>query len=324
MIKSPKLSVVIPMYNEEANVVNTIKRINETLQVLPNWELILINDGSTDSTLSLARQTCQGKKNIKIISYTINRGRGRALREGFKQTSGEIIVTIECDLSYDPSYILTLYKQLYENPEVDIVLGSVYMKGGKATEVPAHRLVFSRYGNKVLSYAFGAKLSTLTSMLRGYRKRVIDSLSLESEGKEIHLEIISRALSLSYLIKEIPVVLQGRKFGKSKFNLINTATSHLFFSFTERPMIIFGAIGILLLLVGLAGCVYIIILWQQQLLNPERPLIILVVLLILTGLQTLFFGFLAIQQSHIRKEIFRLQSQNKNNPQKVNDLQRIK
>ena len=308
----PKLSVVVPMYNEEGTVVSTIERIEEVLMnAVPRWELILVNDGSTDGTLNTAHRASQGKDNIRIVSYTINRGRGRALREGFKQASGEIIVTIECDLSYDPRYIYALYQELCKNPEVDIILGSVYAKGGQAVDVPPRRLALSRYGNKVLAYALGANVSTITSMLRGYRRRVLEALSLESDGKEIHLEILSKAVALNFLIKEVPVVLRGRKTGKSKFKLVNTVTSHLLFSFLEKPMIIFGLLGIILLLAGVAGGIYIIVLWREGRLNPDRPLIIVTALLILTGLQTLFFGFLAIQQSYLRKQIYRLQSENK-------------
>ena len=313
MPDNPKLSVVVPMYNEEEVIGDTVQRIKESLEVVPDWELILVNDGSTDRTIEAANRAMSGKENVRLVSYAINRGRGKALREGFRTAVGEIIVTIECDLSYNPSHILVLYRELANNPEVDMILGSAYMEGGRAKGVPAYRLAISKYGNKLLSYSFGAKLKTLTSMLRGYRRRVIDSLELESDGKEIHLEILSKAIALNYLIREVPATLEGRKSGKSKFKFVSTASSHLFLSFAERPMLVFGLIGILLLLGGIVGGIYLIVLWQQGNLTPSRPLIILVALLILTGIQTLFFGFLSIQQGQLRREIFRLESQIKKN-----------
>jgi len=308
MTNQPKLSVIVPMYNEENVVDSTIKKIREELRDLPEWELLLINDGSTDNTLQKVYKASADIANISIHSYAVNRGRGKALREGFKLATGEIIVTIECDLSYDSSNIKNLYNELVNNPEYDIILGSAYMSGGGAINLPSHRLALSRWGNKMLSFALNSKLHTFTSMLRGYRHRAINSLSLDSDGKEIHLEIISKALAIGLLIKEIPAILKGRELGKSKFRLTNTIGSHLFFSISERPMIIFGLLGILLLIAGLVSSIYLIILWQQAKLNPDRPLIILTAILIVTGLQALFFGFVAIQQLHIRKEIFKMQS----------------
>ena len=309
----PKLSVVVPMYNEETNVEKTISRIAEVLQQIKNWELILVNDGSTDSTQQKAEAFRRSEGRILVVSYHTHRGRGRALREGFKVASGDIIVTIECDLSYHPRYILALYSELCQNSELDMVIGSVYMPGGKAINVPRGRLAISRLGNKILSFAFGAKLFTLTGMLRGYRRKSLEMLSLESDEKEIHLEIISKALSLNYLIGEIPVILQGRSSGKSKFKLMRTASSHVLLSLLEKPMIIFGIIGIILLIAGLACAIFLIVLWREALLNPDRPLIIVTAILLIGGLQAFFFGFLAIQQNNLRREIFRLQSKIKKN-----------
>jgi hypothetical protein len=148
---------------------------------------------------------------------------------------------------------------------------------------------------------------------------VLDGLELESKGKEIHLEILSKALALGYRVLEIPAVLRGRKKGRSKFRFRGTAVSHLLFSFNERPILIFGTLGMLLLAGGVAGGVYVSILRFQGLLNPGRPLITLVVILMLAGLQILSFGFIALQIGALRREILKIQRENQLLQRRLNE-----
>jgi hypothetical protein len=154
------------------------------------------------------------------------------------------------------------------------------------------------------------RIYTSTGIFRAYRKKVLDSLELESDGKEIHLEILSKALALGYRVKEIPATLNNRKRGKSKFKLKKTAISHLVFSVFEKPMIIFGFIGLLTLSIGLLIGLYIAYLRFSGDLTPGRPLITFALLLILGGIQILSFGFVAIQIVTLRKEILRIQKGN--------------
>jgi hypothetical protein len=139
---------------------------------------------------------------------------------------------------------------------------------------------------------------------------VLDSLELESDGKEIHLEILSKAMALGYRVREIPVILKGRKKGRSKFKFKKTAVSHLVFSAFEKPMIVFGFLGLLILSIGLIIGLYIAYLRFSGELTPGRPLITFAILLILGGIQILSFGFIAIQIVSLRKEILRIQKGN--------------
>jgi hypothetical protein len=139
---------------------------------------------------------------------------------------------------------------------------------------------------------------------------VLDSLELESDGKEIHLEILSKAMALGYRVTEVPVILKGRKKGRSKFKFKKTAISHLIFSFFEKPMIVFGFLGLLTLGIGLLIGIYIAYLRFSGELTPGRPLITFAILLILGGIQILSFGFIAIQIVSLRREILRIQKEN--------------
>jgi dolichol-phosphate mannosyltransferase len=305
------LSIVIPMFNEAENVEATLRRVEEAMASFQgDYEIIPVNDGSLDDTLELLKRLALQNERMRVVSYPKNIGRGMALRKGFEASGGKIVVSIDADLSYDPHYILDLVNTLKAAPDIDVVLASPYMPGGGAEDVPAHRLWVSKLGNKILRYALPNRIHTSTGIFRAYRKRVLDSLELESDGKEIHLEILSKAMALGYRVTEVPVILRGRRKGRSKFKFKKTATSHLVFSVFEKPMIVFGFLGLLTLGIGLLIGLYIAYLRFSGELTPGRPLITFAILLILGGIQILSFGFIAIQIVSLRREILRIQKEN--------------
>ncbi len=305
------LSVVIPMFNEAENVRGTIARVEEALcPYNGKYEIVAVNDGSTDDTLRLLQEVASGDKRLRVASYPRNMGRGMALRTGFNEARGKIVVSIDADLSYDPKYILDLVRVLENETDVDVVLASPYMPGGGVRDVPTFRLMVSKIGNKILRLAMPNRIYTSTGIFRAYRKKVLDSLELESDGKEIHLEILSKAIALGYRVREVPAVLTGRRKGKSKFKFRKTAITHLAFSAFEKPMILFGILGLLTVGLGLVTGLYIVYLRLAGQLTAGRPLITLALLLILGGIQILSFGFIALQIVSLRKEILRIQREN--------------
>jgi glycosyltransferase involved in cell wall biosynthesis len=305
------LSIVIPMFNEAENVESTVNRVEEALASFKGtYEIVAVNDGSIDGTLEILYRLKEQKGKIEVVSYPKNIGRGMALRRGFQESKGEIIVSIDADLSYAPSYILDLVETLTKDPYLDFVVASPYMPGGGVENVPVLRLWVSKLGNKILRLAMPNRIYTSTGIFRAYRKKVLDSLELESDGKEIHLEILSKALALGYRVKESPAILTSRKRGKSKFKFRKTAISHLVFSVFEKPVIIFGFVGLLTLAIGFLIGIYIVYLRFLGDLTPGRPLITFAILLILGGIQILSFGFIAIQIVSLRREILRIQKEN--------------
>jgi glycosyltransferase involved in cell wall biosynthesis len=307
-----KATIVVPMFNEEDNVKKTATEIAKAMKGQEDWELILVDDGSTDQTLKVAKQLAQESKNICVVAHPKNYGRGKALRTGFAQAKGDFVATLDADLSYHPDYIPKMIEILQNEPDVDIVVGSPYMAGGKTAGVSYLRIFLSKLGNKILSLTMPYGIRTFTGILRAYRKEVLDSLELQEDGKEIHLEILSKALALGYQVKEIPATLTARKKGKSKFKLSATVTSHLLFSIFERPAVYLSLAGLILIFLGLLSGSYIIYLWRQGTLNPNRPLIILMVLFLLTGTQIVIFGILSSQLIILRNEIYRIQKENLN------------
>jgi len=303
-----ELSIIAPMFNEEANVTRTFDKLKNGLKDFKgDWEAIFIDDGSTDTTLQKAQALATKEQNLKVISYPVNMGRGRALKCGFENAEGKYIISVDFDLSYSVEHILKLYTTLKEDPMLDMVLASPYMPGGSVENVPPFRLFVSKAGNLILRNSFPKRFHTVTSIMRGYKSEIIKSLDLESNGKEIHLEILAKALGTGYTCKEVPAVLTGRQKGKSKFRFARTSFTHILFSLSERPVIIFMLGGIFCLFLGLIMGGYITYLRFSGILNI-RPLIDLVVLLIVIGVQLFSFGILAGQNGILRKEIYKLQS----------------
>jgi glycosyltransferase involved in cell wall biosynthesis len=316
-----ELSVISPMYNEANNVLSTVSKLIETLSNFQkSWELLLVNDGSIDNTLEIVQDLEKKTENLRVISYPVNFGRGKALRTGFEHSRGRYVITIDFDLSYSPDHIIEIYKHLTDPDEMnDVVLGSAYMQGGQVVGVSFMRMFVSRIGNRILEYAFPQPFKTSTCILRGYKGEVIRALDLSSDGKEIHLEVLSKVCALGFYVKEIPATLTSRKAERSKFAFRRTSITHLVFSIFEKPILGFGIAGLLLTLLGFFIGLYVVWLRYFGALNPSRPLVPLMIILLIMGSQFFCFAFIASQNNYLRNQVYRLQRQINRMRNKDND-----
>jgi len=306
-----KISVIIPMFNEEDNVLRTLTEVNSVLKVYDDYEIIAVDDGSKDQTLRLTKEFSSNNQNVRVVAQQVNMGMGKALRTGFEHAKGDIIITIDADLSYNASHINLLASELINDNTVDIAVGSPYMEGGDVKNVPFNRLFISRVANKFVGYSMPENLSTVTSVLRAYKSEVLDSMELESNGTDINLEILSKAIATHYKIKEVPAVLEGRELGQSKLKFRSKTISHVLFSLYEKPMMLFGVIGLLLLIIGIISGIYLFYEYLIGTLDPTRPLMLFMVLMIISGIQILIFGFVATQISLLKREIYIVQKENR-------------
>lgn len=309
--------MIIPMYNEEDNVLITLEEVKKVLKIYDSYQILAVDDGSSDQTLQLLEKFAEENQELKVLSHPVNMGMGRALQTGFEKAEGDVVITLDADLSYDPKYITKLIHELCEN-HLDIVIGSQYMEGGETEDIPFIRLFISKMANKIVGYALDENISTVTGILRAYRKEVIESIEIESNGTEINPEILSKAISIGFKVKEIPVKLKGRKLGESKVQFRSTTVSHLLFTFYERPMMLFGGIGLILCLIGIIITIYLFCEYLMGTLDPTRPLMFVMVLLIISGIQILMFGFVATQISLLKREIYIIQKENKLLRKKLN------
>jgi len=297
------------MHNEEENAADTLAALATALEKQGwSYELVPVNDGSTDATAERLADLAEKDPLIRPVSYTVNRGRGYALRRGFALARSTYVVSMDADLSYSPDTAVRMVTTLIEDPEADLVLASPYMPGGSVEGVPFARLALSRGGNWVLRRSLPQPVWTSTGIVRAYRATVLHSLDLESDGKEIHLEILSEAMALGYRVVEIPAVLSTRRKGTSKFRPKATMTSHLAFSVLERSAWLFSIAGLLLIICGLAVGIYLLTVFMRGDLNPERPLMTVMVLLFLGGAVGMSFSLLAMQMLELRRNMVRLQA----------------
>ena len=265
--EKPVVSIVIPGYNEEAIVTENLEvyyRYMSELEVKYEWEIIFINDGSTDNTGSLADEFALRHPRIRIVHHIVNSNLGDALKTGFANATGDYTITMDLDMSYAPWHIEKLVETLVSN-QAEVVVASPFMKGGKVTAVPLLRNVLSRGVNLFMKIAAQQKYHTFTGMVRGYRTDYIRSLNLKSKDYEINPEILYKSMILRARIVEIPAHLdwtgQNKFKGKRTSNkkILESVSSSLMSGFMFRPYIFFLGTGIFLLLVALYLIVWIFI-----------------------------------------------------------------
>jgi len=307
------LSIICPMYNEgmsiQSNLINLIQVLEKNYK--DDFEIILVNDGSTDNALEEATKIVERDSRLRLISYKKNRGRGYALRQGFGITRGDIIVTTESDLSWGESIIKDMVDKL-ESEELDMVVASPHTKGGKLVNVPRFRVLLTRFGNFLLRFLMPGNLTMYTGMTRAYRRPVLDALDLEEDSKEIHLEIIAKASALGFSIGEVPATLawekgKRRKRGKLSFNAKKLILSHLLFGFAEFPLFLFGTIAGILFVIAFVAGIYMLVLSLSGISQAGRPLMLITILFILAAIQILLFSFMAHQIRDVKRHLVRLQ-----------------
>ncbi len=306
-----ELSIVMPMFNEEQVISQNVQKVICAFDPQGiSWEIILVNDGSTDGSLKIAKTEAERFSQLRIISYDANRGRGYALRKGIEAARGKLIITTESDLTWGVEALLKIFKGLQES-EDDVIVASPYCSGGRVENVPLKRALLSRIGNRVLGFTFSGKVTMVSGMTRGYRREIFEAMELESNGKEIHLEILSKAQALGFRISEVPAILRWErgKSGRWKGSQRRTRKliiSHLLFSFGELPFLLFGTVGSFFLLLGASFGIYAYFLSLSGIHMAGRPMILVATLLILFGFQILAFCFLANQNRDLRNALIRM------------------
>jgi len=289
------LSIVVPLFNEAENAALLLERIHDALSAYPHpWELICIDDGSTDETLAcLSRSAADYGPHVKIVALRRNFGQTAAMQAGFDHSRGDIVVTMDGDLQNDPRDIPRMVERL-QAEDLDLLVG-----WRRDRNDPWLRRLFSRVANRLIARATGVHLHDYGCSLKVYRGNVIRDVNLIGEMHRF-IPVWVAAVTQTSRIQEEVVTHHARQFGTSKYGFSRTyrvlldLLSVLFFlRFLSRPAHFFGNFGLALGSLGGAGLVYLavvkFVLGQNI---GQRPLLMISILLVLVSIQLISTGLI--------------------------------
>jgi glycosyltransferase involved in cell wall biosynthesis len=296
----PYLSFIIPLLNEAKSLDTLYEKIVHVLKPYDyNYELIFVDDGSTDASFKTIQEIREKDPSVKIIRFRKNFGKSAALNQGFRFAKGDIIFTLDADLQDDPKEIPRFISKINEG--FDLVSG---WKQSRKDSVLMKNLP-SKLFNFAVGHIVGLKIHDYNCGFKAYRKQLAKNLSLYGD---LHRYIPALAFSQGYKVTEIPVEHHARRHGKSKFGLerfthglFDFLTITFLIKFLKRPMHFFGWFGGILSTFGFGVCLYLSVLWFGGESIGNRPLLILGILLILIGMQMLSTGLIAEMIVHSQK-----------------------
>ena len=303
-----RLSVVIPAFNEAESLPELIERIHVAAADLAPYEILVVDDGSSDGTVNLLERLSEKDPRLGFVSFGRNYGKSAALATAFDRVRGEVIVTMDADLQDDPAEIPALVAKLDEG--WDLVSG-----WKRERKDPISKTVPSRVWNSVMRRATGLKLHDINCGLKGYRREVVKSLRVYGE---LHRFLPALAHWEGFRVTEIPVRHHERRFGQSKFGgrrFLNGIFDLMTVVFVARrsaaPLHTFGRIGFVFFAVGALISGYFMLVWIITQALHVRPLLVLGLFLLMMAIQLWSVGLLGELMIHLRarEESYRIKAE---------------
>jgi dolichol-phosphate mannosyltransferase len=223
----PRLTVVVPCFNEAESIPRLVgewRRLRQTLAGQHEAEILLVDDGSTDSTWQLLHEHFGDEPAARLIRHEANQGIAAAIRTGLAHASAEIVASIDADCTYQPVQLVSLLGLLTD--DVDMVVASPYHPAGKVAGVATWRLTLSRLASRLYALVLRNQLHTYTSCFRVYRKSAVVDLPLTRGGFVGVVELLWQLDRRGGRIVECPAVLSVRITGQSKMRVARTALAH--------------------------------------------------------------------------------------------------
>ena len=291
--RKPQLSIVMPVYNEEQNVCPLFEEITQALKNYPHlYEIIFVDDGSTDQTAHFLQKICQQDDRVKCIIFQGNFGQTAALSAGFDLAQGDLIVSLDGDGQNDPADIpmlLDIMEQGY-----DVVCG--WRKKRKDSFLA--RKLPSFIANRIIAWVTGVFIHDYGCTLKVYKKEIIKNIKLYGE---MHRFIPAYASWAGARVTEVEVNHRPRMAGISKYNILRSykvildlITVKFLCDFSTSPIYFFGTFGMILCGSGLlAAIVTLVEKYYQGVFVHRNPLILLAILLFILGVQFIMIGLLA-------------------------------
>ena len=295
-ISFQKISLVIPLLNEEESILPLINEIRKAIKPLNKpYEVIFVDDGSTDSSLKVIKDAVKTDNRLKFISFRKNYGKSAALQTGFRSVSGDVIITLDADLQDDPAEIPNLLAKMDEG--YDLVSG-----WKKKRFDPLVKRQSSKFFNWVTRVISGIKIHDFNCGLKAYKKEVVQNIKVHGE---LHRYIPVFADWNGFRITEIPVKHHPRRYGKTKFGIsrffkgfVDLITVIFTTRYIRRPMHLFGFLGAVSFLAGFAINGYLTYEWFLHKTFSNRPILFLGMLLIIVGVQFFSVGLLGEMLVH--------------------------
>ena len=292
--QAPELSVIIPIYDEQDNILPLHEQLAEALEQLGRtYQVIYVDDGSRDASTQRLQTVAESDSHVVVIQFRRNFGQTAALQAGIDVSRGELLVFMDGDMQNDPRDIGRLLEKIDEGN--DVVSG--WRKDRKDDLL--RRKVPSWLANRLISWVTGVRLKDYGCTLKAYRRETLADVRLYGE---MHRFMPAYASWTGAAIAEIPVTHHERRFGRSKYGIWRTSrvmldllTVKLLGSYATKPIYFFGAFGFLL---GAAAFVCGLIVLVEKMLPPypeahNNPLLLLAVLLATLGVQFVLLGLLA-------------------------------
>lgn len=291
------ISIVIPLLNEQ----NSLEELSSSVSSVINdlnlkYEIILIDDGSTDNSWKIISKICLKNQHIKGIRFLKNFGKSQALSAGFKACNGDVVITMDADLQDDPNEIPELYKKINEE-HFDLVSGW--------KKVRYDSIIFKNFPSKIFNWAArttsGLKLNDFNCGIKAYKKEVIQKVKLTG-GMHRYIPVLAKNAGYNRITEKI-VIHHPRKHGKTKYGIdrfikgfLDLITLWFIHKFGKRPMHFFGLIGTIMLLVGFFFSAYLgidkLFLQTSGRLITERPEFYISLATMIMGSQFFLAGFL--------------------------------
>jgi glycosyltransferase involved in cell wall biosynthesis len=285
------VSIIVPALNEAQALPELIRRLDKVLRVLARpYEIIVIDDGSTDATPMILRELAAQYPGVQGVRFRRNYGKAAALSEGFSRAQGDFLITIDGDLQDVPEEIPRLIDALVH--DADVVCG-----WKQDRQDPWTRVLSSRLFNLMTRLLTGLTLHDVNCGLKGYRRQVVQEMQLYGE---MHRFIPVIARQRGFVITEIPVRHASRRFGRSRYGwsrslsgLFDLITLLMLGRYTHKPLHFFGILGLGFFSAGSLISLVLMIGWLQGQWIGNRPLFLVGIFFLLSGLQFIFFGLLA-------------------------------
>ena len=233
------LSIVIPVYNEDKQLHNTVKKINKISKRIKDYEIVFIDDFSSDNTKQIIKKSIRANNKIKYYK-NIKKGLGSAIGLGINKSTKKFVCIFMCDNSDDLSDLMEYYKIINKN-NLDAVLGSRFLKNSRITNYPILKMVLNRIFNYIVKIIFFSNYNDFTNAFKIYKKKTLKELMpIVSVHFNVFLELPLKIIIRKYKYKIIPISWKGRKIGVSKFKISELGSMYIFtllYCFIEKILL---------------------------------------------------------------------------------------